>query len=65
MGKIKTIDIIKEAIEVKTFIERNKKLPNYCTIGGNQYSIYTTAYLIESEIRELQSEDNEQAKSRI
>ena len=30
MGKIKTIDIIKEAIEVKTFIERNKKLPNYC-----------------------------------
>ena len=48
MGKIKTIDIIKEAIEVKTFIERNKKLPNYCTIGGNQYSIYTTAYLIAS-----------------
>ena len=56
MGKIKTIDIIKEAIEVKTFIERNKKLPNYCTIGGNQYSIYTTAYLISRAVRNLKSE---------
>lgn len=56
MGKIKTIDIIKESIEVKTFIERNKKLPNYCTIGGNQYSIYTTAYLISRAVRNLKSE---------
>lgn len=56
MGKIKTIDIIKEAIEVKAFIERNKKLPNYCTIGGNQYSIYTTAYLISRAVRNLKSE---------
>lgn len=56
MGKIKTIDIIKESIEVKTFIERNKKLPNYCTIGGNQYSIYTTAYLISRAVQNLKSE---------
>ena len=56
MGKIKTIDIIKEAIEVKAFIERNKKIPNYCTIGGNQYSIYTTAYLISRAVRNLKSE---------
>ena len=56
MGKIKTIDIIKEAIEVKTFIERNKKLPNYCTIGGSQYSIYTTAYLFSRAVRNLKSE---------
>ena len=56
MGKIKTIDIIKEAIEVKTFIERNKKLPNYCTIGGSQYSIYTAAYLFSRAVRNLKSE---------
>ena len=56
MGKIKTIDIIKEAIEVKTFIERTKKIPNYCTIWGNQYSIYTTAYLISRAVRNLKSE---------
>lgn len=37
--------IIKEAKEVKTFIEKNKDLPKFCTIGDNEYSIYTTAYL--------------------
>ena len=56
MGKIKTIDIIKEAIEVKTFIERNKKLPNYCTIQGNQYSPYTVAYLISRTIANLKAD---------
>ena len=37
--------IIQEAKEVKNFVEKNKKLPLYCTIGGNQYSIYTASYL--------------------
>ena len=37
--------IIQEAKEVKAFVEKNKKLPSYCTINGNQYSIYTTSYL--------------------
>ena len=37
--------IVKEAQEVKSFIEKNKELPRYCTINGNEYSIYTTAYL--------------------
>lgn len=37
--------IIQEAREVKTFIEKNKTLPKFCTINGNEYSIYTTAYL--------------------
>lgn len=37
--------IIQEAKEVKAFIEKNKKLPLYCTINSNQYSIYTASYL--------------------
>ena len=37
--------IIQEAKEVKAFVEKNKELPKYCTINGNEYSIYTTAYL--------------------
>jgi len=56
MTKIKKIDIIKEAIEVKTFIERNKKLPNYCTIEGNQYTPYTVAYLISRTISNLKAD---------
>lgn len=42
---MKTSLIIQEAKEVKAFVEKNKTLPKYCTIGGNEYSIYTTAYL--------------------
>ena len=56
MTKIKTKTIIKEAIEVKTFIERNKKLPRYCTIQGNQYSPYTVAYLISRTIANLKAD---------
>lgn len=37
--------IIQEAKEVKAFIEKNKKLPAYCTINANEYSIYTASYL--------------------
>lgn len=37
--------IIQEAKEVKDFIEKNKKLPSFCTIGGTQYGIYTASYL--------------------
>lgn len=53
---IKTKNIINEAVEVKTFIERNKKLPRYCTIQGNQYSVYTTAYLISRTISNLKAD---------
>ena len=56
MPRITQKNIIKEAIEVKTFIERNKKLPKYCTIEGNQYSVYTTAYLISRTIANLKAE---------
>jgi len=56
MTKIRTTSIINEAIEVKTFIERNKKLPKYCTIQGNQYSPYTVAYLISRAIANLKAD---------
>lgn len=50
---IKTKNITQEANEIKTFIETNKKLPNYCTIEGNQLSIYSTSYLISRAIANL------------
>ena len=54
--KIKTTSIINEATEIKTFIEKNKKLPKYCTIEGNQYSPYTVAYLISRTIANLKAD---------
>lgn len=38
--------IIQEAKEIKQFIEKNKSLPKFCTINGNEYSIYTASYLL-------------------
>ena len=54
--KIKTTSIINEATEIKKFIEKNKKLPKYCTIHGNQYSPYTVAYLISRTIANLKAD---------
>ena len=53
---IKTKNIINEATEIKNYIETNKKLPNYCTIQGNQYSPYTVAYLISRTIANLKAD---------
>ena len=56
MPRITQTDIIQEAVEVKHFIETNKKLPKYCTIEGNQYSPYTVAYLISRTIANLKAD---------
>jgi len=56
MPRITQKNIIKEATEIKTFIEQNKKLPRYCTIQGNQYSPYTVAYLISRTIANLKAD---------
>lgn len=56
MTKITQKNIINEAKEIKQFIEQNKKLPNYCTIQGNQYSPYTVAYLISRTIANLKAD---------
>lgn len=53
---IKTKNIINEATEIKNFIEKNKKLPKYCTMEGNQYSPYTVAYLISRTIANLKAD---------
>lgn len=56
MPTITQKNIINEAKEIKNFIEKNKKLPKYCTINNNQYSVYTTAYLISRTIANLKAE---------
>ena len=56
MPRITQKNIINEAKEIKNYIETNKKLPRYCTIQGNQYSVYTTAYLISRTIANLKAE---------
>ena len=56
MPTITQKNIINEATEIKNFIEKNKKLPKYCTINNNQYSPYTVAYLISRTISNLKAE---------
>ena len=56
MPRITQKNIINEAVEIKNYIETNKKLPRYCTIQGNQYSPYTVAYLISRTIANLKAE---------
>ena len=50
MTKITQKNITQEATEIRKFIEKNHKMPNYCTIENNQYSIYTTAYLLSQYV---------------
>ncbi len=50
MTKVLKKQIIKEAIEIRDFIEKNKKLPNTNTINNTKYSIYTTSYLMSKLI---------------
>ena len=56
MPRITKKDIIHEAIEIKRYIETNKKMPRYCTIEGNQYTPYTVAYLISRTISNLKAD---------
>ena len=56
MPRITQKNITQEAKEIKTFIEKNKKLPKYCTIQGNQYTPYTVAYLISRTIANLKAD---------
>ena len=56
MPRITQKNITQEAKEIKNYIETNKKLPKYCTINNNQYSVYTTAYLISRTIANLKAD---------
>lgn len=50
--KIKKNLILKEATEIKSFIEKNRKLPLSCTLGNTQLSVYSTAYLMSSALKD-------------
>ena len=50
---MKSKSILQEATEIRKFIEKNRKLPTYCTVEGNQLSIYTTTYLITRLISDI------------
>ena len=49
--------IIKEAKEVKAFVEKNKKLPKFCTIGNQEVSIYTASYLFAKLLENRKATD--------
>ena len=50
--KIKKKLILKEATEIKSFIEKNRKLPLSCTLGNTQLSVYSTAYLMSVALKD-------------
>lgn len=50
---MKSKSILQEAAEIRKFIEKNRKLPTYCTVEGNQLSVYTTTYLITRLISKI------------
>lgn len=54
---MKTLLIAQEAKEIKQFIEKNKTLPKFCTINGNSYDIYTTAYLLAKFLQNRTKKD--------
>lgn len=43
---MKKNSILQESKEIKAFFEKNKKLPNFCTIENTELSSYSTIYLI-------------------
>lgn len=53
---MKSTLIKQEAKEIQAFIEKNKELPKICTINGNEYSIYSTSYLIAKLLDTKQSD---------
>ena len=50
MTKVLKKQIIKEASEIKDFIEKNGKIPNTNTINNTKYTIYATSYLMSKLI---------------
>ena len=54
--KVKKDIIIKEAPQIKSFIEKNKKIPKACTLtDGTILSPYSTSYLIANLIKNINS----------
>ncbi len=56
--KYKTSIIIKEAPQIKSFIEKYKRIPKTCTIGNTTISPYGAAYLLSKVVQDkFQSAD--------
>ena len=53
---VKKANIMKEAKEVVTFVQKNKKLPKYVTIENKEYSTATYVYLLCEQILNLKTE---------
>lgn len=56
--RIKKNLILKEATEIKGFIEKNKKLPLSCTLDNTQLSVYSTCYLMCAALENKFKADN-------
>lgn len=50
--KYKTLIIIKEATQIKSFMEKYKRIPKACTIGNTTVSPYSAAYLLSKIVRD-------------
>lgn len=50
--KYKTSIIIKEASQIKSFIEKYKRIPKTCTIGNTTLSPYSAAYLLSKVVQD-------------
>jgi len=50
--KYKTSIIIKEAPQIKSFIEKYKRIPKTCTIGNTTLSPYSAAYLLSKIVQD-------------
>ena len=56
--KYKTSIIIKEASQIKSFVEKYKRMPKTCTIGNTTISPYGAAYLLSKVVQDkFQSAD--------
>ena len=56
--KYKTSIIIKEAPQIKSFVEKYKRIPKTCTIGNTTISPYGAAYLLSKVVQDkFQSAD--------
>lgn len=56
--KIKKNLILKEATEIKSFMEKNKKLPLSCTLANTQLSIYSTVYMMSVVLKDKFKSEN-------
>ena len=55
--KFKTSIIVKEAAEIKAFIEKYKRIPKTCTIGNTTLSPYSASYLLSKVVNHFDDKE--------